>query len=249
MKGGSHSYGLQTPASDLDWRGVFINTDVATVVGLDKHEHQQKQDETADEVYTEFRNALKLLRSGNTQMVELLYADREDFSFISENWLLVQGYRKRLLSSETLFKCLRGYMQGELRLANGERTGKLGGKRKEALDKYGFSPKNFVQLFRLSWAGKIYFQKGYFPVNVAKENNAYRDFLLDIKVNPSNYDVATLNEIAAKSEASLVKAFEHREVNTKFDEELANNLCLDLYFSVMKRLIFKNYGSLDVERI
>ena len=235
MKGGSHSYGLNTQTSDLDWRGVFVNTDIATVVGLDKHDHQQKQDETADEVYTEFRNALKLLRSGNTQMIELLYAD--DYEVSSSQWDLVRGYRKRLVSSETLFKCLRGYMQGELRLANGERTGKLGGKRKEALDKYGFSPKNFVQLFRLSWAGKIYFQKGYFPVNVAKENDAYRDFLLDIKVHPSNYNVAVLNEIAAKSEASLVKAFESRIFDTKFDEELANRLCLDVYFGIMQKLV------------
>ena len=74
--------------------------------------------------------------------------------------------RQSFIDTDNMFKCLRGYMQSELRLANGERTGQLGGKRKAQLDKYGFSPKNFVQLFRLAHAGVTLFQEGYFPVNV-----------------------------------------------------------------------------------
>jgi predicted nucleotidyltransferase len=232
--GGSHSYGLNTPASDIDYRGVFINTDLATVIGLDKHEHQITQNNSADESYTEFRNALHLLRNANTQMVELLYA--KDWLEISDEWKAVIENRKELVSSEKLFSCLRGYMQGELRLANGERTGKLGGKRKDAIDKYGFSPKNFVQLFRLAWAGSIYFKQGYFPVNVTDSAPSFAQTLMAIKTTPQTFTKETLNAMATQWDTDLVKAFENRAYDTKFNEQLANKLCLLIYRPIINNL-------------
>ena len=32
--GGSTAYGLNTPESDLDYRGVFVNTDPSKILGL-----------------------------------------------------------------------------------------------------------------------------------------------------------------------------------------------------------------------
>lgn len=229
MKGGSHSYGLSTPASDLDWRGVFINTDLNKVIGLGKMEHQQKQENGVDEVYTEFRNALNLLKQGNTQMIELLFADDDAFEVLSDDWQGVRGWRHKLVSSEKLFSCLRGYMQGELRLANGERTGKLGGKRKEAIDRFGYSPKNFVQLLRLARAGCVYFQEGIFPVNVMAYNTGFGNYLLDIKTNPANYTKDELNQAAKEFEKQLIESYESRKVTTTFDDGLADELCLRVY--------------------
>lgn len=226
-RGGSHAYGLSTSTSDVDLRGVFVNTDVSHLVGLKRDEVLVEQNEQHDKVMTEFRHTLRLLRGANTQMVELLYT--QQYELIDPFWLHVMSYRGNLVSSEKLFSCLRGYMQGELRLANGERTGKLGGKRKEALDKYGFSPKNFVQLFRLAWAGSVYFTKGHFPVNVRTENEPYADFLLDVKTHPENYTREILNLLAEKAEKKLVLDFERRQVDTSFDESVADHLCLKLY--------------------
>lgn len=225
--GGSHSYGLSTAQSDIDYRGVFLNDDIATLIGLNRHEHQQKQDEETDEVYTEFRNALRLLKAGNTQMIELLFND--NWIELKPEWELVIRNRDRLIDAEQLFKCLKGYMQGELKLANGERTGKLGGKRKAQIEKYGFSPKNFVQLLRLGWAGTIYFQKSYFPVDVFKENTGFGELLLDIKTRPEKYSVKELNDMARTTEAGMIESFETRKCNSKFDEYLANRLCFRVY--------------------
>lgn len=235
--GGSHSYGLDTPQSDTDYRGIFINTDVSSTIGLGKEAHQIKQDGLVDESYTEFRNAMKLLRSANTQMIELLF--NENWLEISPEWKRVIGCRQSLIDSEKLFSCLRGYMQGELKLANGERTGKLGGKRKEAIDTYGFSPKNFVQLFRLAWAGSIYFTKGYFPVDVKKEDPAWAASLLDIKTNPKNYTRSGLNAEFQIWEQQLQKSFEARKINTTFNENLANQLCLEIYAPIINNLLSK----------
>lgn len=61
--GGSHSYGLNTESSDLDYRGVFANTEISKILGLDRFDHQDNR-KGADESYFEVRNFLNLLRRG-----------------------------------------------------------------------------------------------------------------------------------------------------------------------------------------
>lgn len=234
VRGGSHSYGLNTPTSDIDFRGVFVNTDAEYLVGLKRDEVLVEQDEQRDTVLTEFRHALKLLRSANTQMVELLFADT--FESCSSFWKSVQHSRMHLVDGERLFKSLLGYMQSELRLANGERTGKLGGKRKEAIDKYGFSPKNFVQLLRLAWAGQLYFKTGVFPVNIFKVDRKYGELLMLIKTQPARFTKEQLNEMVREAEDKLRVSFENRRVITVFDEDLATYLCLNLYGPLIAEL-------------
>lgn len=232
--GGSHSYGLNTPDSDLDYRGIFLNDTIGTIIGLERHEHQLNQKDGKDEDYKEFRQALNLLRKGNTQIIELLYC--EDWIELSDEWKLVIENRRHLVSSEQLFSCLRGYMQNEYKLALGERTGKLGGKRFEQLQKYGFSPKNVVQLVRLAWAGRKYFEKGYFPVDIFKEDKDFAANLLHIKTNPSKYSADFVKEVYAFQEELLINSFENRNFDTKFDVELANKLCHLIYKRVLDTL-------------
>ena len=226
-RGGSHAYGLSTPTSDVDMRGVFVNTDAAHLVGLKRDEILVTQNSAEDKVMTELRHAIKLMYQANTQMVELLYT--KDYEKIDPMWLTVIAFRDELVDTKRLFTCLTGYMQGELRLANGERTGKLGGKRKEAIDKYGFSPKNFVQLLRLAWAGKTYFRTGLFPVNIALHDSNFCEQLLDIKTNPHKYSKTYLNLQASNAQQALIEAYDSREVDRTFNEECANNLCLSIY--------------------
>jgi uncharacterized protein len=234
--GGSYAYGLNTPQSDMDYRGIFLHEDPKFILGMGcnvaSHEHYTRQNEQTDEAYKEFRNAMRLLRGANTEMVELLYADL--WVTISPEWHLVRSFKHKLVDSEKLYKCLLGYMQGELRLANGERTGRLGGKRKNAIDEYGYSAKNFIQLLRLAWCGAVYFEKGYFPVNIQKENRLFAEHLLNIKTKPENYTKGELNSWAKAAEENLSIAFEKRQFDTKFDEDLANELIYEIYFKVLK---------------
>lgn len=237
-RGGSHAYGLSTPSSDIDLRGVFINTDIAHLVGLKRDEILVEQNTEKDVVLTEFRHALRLLRGANTQMIELLFHD--DWISVSPEWKAVVAERRNLIDSGKLYNSLRGYMQGELRLANGERTGKLGGKRKESLDKYGYSPKNFVQLFRLAWAGCTYFDKGFFPVNMRVHSESYAKILYDLKTKPENHSVEYLNDRAKWWEERLTFCFTNRKVTTTFSEEIADKLCLSIYGPLVSKL--QNYG-------
>ncbi len=233
--GGSNSYGLATPTSDVDIRGIYTHTDFKKIIGLEKNDHFQIEGE--DSKYREFRSALQLLRVGNSEMVEHLF--QQDWRKINVVWLKVQKNREKLIDSQKFFSVLRGYAQGELRLANGERTGQLGSKRKNSIEKFGFSPKNFVQLYRLYWAGSIFFEKGYFPVNVMKENREFGEWLLKLKTQPEKFTKEQLNETARVHEELLTNAFNQRSFDYKFDDEVANDLICYVYAPVIARAAIK----------
>lgn len=229
--GGSHSYGLSTPLSDRDVRGIFIHEHPSLIIGLDKFEHHTIESEE-DSKYREFRSAMSLLRRGNTEIVEALY--NENWIVNSPSWKLVQSFKKELVSSETMYGVLRGYAQGELKLANGERTGKLGSKRKSQIDKFGFSPKNFVQLLRLSWAGRKFFMDGFFPVCLSIDPK-FQAEMLRIKTQPELYTKEELNDKAAVADVELREAFANRRYDYKFNESLANELICYVYGPIITK--------------
>lgn len=226
--GGSTAYGLNTPTSDMDYRGVFLNTEPAKILGLSRFDVVQKQ-ETEDEVYYEVRKFFELLKEGNTGALEILFTNPTNYLLMDDSFAPVVENRHQFVDTEKMFRCLLGYMQSERRLANGERTGLLGSKRKAQLDKYGFSPKNFVQLFRLGWAGQVLFETGDFPVHVASYNKAFSDELLDLKVHPEKYTKEQLNERVDRMEVEFKAAFENRKVVRTFNLDLANELLRELY--------------------
>lgn len=224
--GGSTAYGLNTPESDLDYRGVFINTEPSKILGLEKLDHIQKQ-ETDDIVYYELRKFFELLRNGNTGAIEILFS--EDFLQTSDAFEEIRSNKFKFVDTDKMFRCLLGYIQGERRLANGERTGQLGGKRKAQLDKYGFSPKNATQLLRLAFCGKTLFQHGYFPVNLKLADEKTWAHLFSIKTEPEKYTKEKLNEMFDASEAAVKLSYNSRKFTYEFDLALANETLRKIY--------------------
>ncbi|PTX97352.1 hypothetical protein DB346_20320 [Verrucomicrobia bacterium LW23] len=239
--GGSHAYGLSTPASDVDFRGVFLNADVATAAGLDTREHVTRR-EPRDESYHELRYFMQMLRKGNTGALEILFSDNAHYRH--PLFALLAHNRQRFIHTVHLYKTLKGYLHSERRLANGERTGLLGARRKQQIDRLGFSPKNFVQMFRLAHCGIAVFERGVFPVDLRKDDPSLADRLLAIKATPELYTKARLNEEADLWIARLDAAFEHRRYEFTFDEALAHDVCAAIYAPVMQAL----YGQIAARR-
>lgn len=224
---GSRLYGLDTPESDTDTRGVFLNTEPENILGLGRFEIFKKESE--DLLFFEFRHFLSGLRKTNTQMIEILFAEDEDFSVLEPEFKKVRENKLKLIDSQKLFKSLVGYIENERRLALGERTGQLGGKRKQNLDKYGFSPKNFSHLFRLAKCGTAFFETGSYPVNMKRFDPNFRDFIFSVKTEPEKFNKEHLNSLAQKSLDRLKIAFDRRKQDLEFDYELANSLCLEFH--------------------
>lgn len=59
--GGSALYSLETPTSDVDKRGVFINTEPSFILGLNRFDSQVKNTTEEDSCYFEIRHFMSLL--------------------------------------------------------------------------------------------------------------------------------------------------------------------------------------------
>lgn len=243
--GGSQLYRLETPESDVDERGVFMNTDAAYILGTRRFEEERKQTTEQDKVLKELSHFASLLRKSNTEAMEVMFCDETVFTVLTPEFKSLRTLAYDVVDSKSLFNCLRGYMQGELRLATGERTGRLGGKRFAKVQDLGFSPKNFVQLFRLSRVGVEFFTSGKFVVDTHDFTNqvdgyeSFRDFLMSVKTTPENHTKEELVARAKDAESDLVYAFENRQKNFVFNEDKLNRKLLELYFPVLQQQMEK----------
>jgi predicted nucleotidyltransferase len=227
--GGSISYGLNTSSSDRDERYVFVNTEISKIIGLERHDHESKITDSEDKFGFELRHFLNLLKKGNTMGLEMLHNDQ--WITCSDEFKYIQSLKNQLIDSHKLYKCLHGYCQSERGLVLGERTGVLGGKRKLHLDTYGYSYKNAVQFLRLCLCGKIFFQEGYFPVNITKVD--IDGLLFRIKAHPGNYTKNNIIYLMDEYEKNLDESYNSIKVEYKYNTDVANSICYDLYMSIL----------------
>lgn len=248
--GGSIMYGLNSPESDIDYRGVYLSDDMNYILGLDaglknfyNSADEDRKDEKEgkeigwrdDEVYYELRHFMRLLRKTNSVTMELLF---------NTNWLVeclswrteIAANRNKLIDKDQFFNSLTGgdekdrtsgYIGNEIRLMLGERTGQLGGKRKAALDKYGFSYKNACQALRLVYAAKEFFESGWFPTDFTNDPNF--GLVKDVKFNPEKYSKDQVEDLVKAAREELCEAYDNSEVETIFCEDTATKICHTLY--------------------
>jgi hypothetical protein len=169
---------------------------------------------------------MKLLRKTNTQVMEMLFAPKESFIYKSDLFDKIREHRESFIDSEKLKASLKGYVFSEMRLATGERSGQLGSKRKESVLKYGYSPKNFVQIFRLCSVGIRFFDTGVYMVNV-NDDRKLHDYLMDVKTNPQKYTCEELTEVVMTRYEQLEIAINKSKIKFKFDIELASDIILE----------------------
>jgi hypothetical protein len=213
---------MNTPESDVDERGVFMNTDPLYVYGFHRLDNQVKQTAQEDVVMHELTQFLKLATKSNTQTLECLFAPLNAFTQLDHDFeVSVLDHKERFLNTDQLFKSLDGYLFNEMRLALGERTGLLGSKRKNALEKYGFSPKNFSHLFRLATCGIQFFKNGVYPVRIIDFDEEMHDLCMDVKTNPSKFDKKSLETLALNLKLQMRTCYEAMDQRKKYFPDTA----------------------------
>lgn len=227
--GGSTLYGLNTPSSDVDYRGIYVATDKKYVAGFEKMDSVVMSPHNGDDIdatFYELGHYLKLLRKTNTQVMEMLFAPDSAFTYKHSLFDEIRMHPYRLIDSEKLKSSIQGYIHSELRLATGQRSGQLGGKRKADVEKYGFSPKNFTQIFRLLRVGIRFFDTGVYMVNVKEHSPTLHAWLMDVKSNPEKYTREQLQETVAMELEALEVAIKNSKVDLKFDIDFASDIIL-----------------------
>ena len=216
--GGSKSYGINTKDSDTDIRGVYLTNKRTEILGLEKIENKISNN-IEDSVLWELVHFFKMLMRGNTQSFEILYSDNPNILSVNEDFSdLVLKNRERFIDTEVFVNSLYGYILGEKNRCF-QYHGVHGDKRKKAIDKYGYSYKNVVQVLRLCQCGIWFLQDGYFSVNVMERDIDFAHELLEIKTNPENFSKEEiLGKISEKSsEFSETEKKREKSLDKKFD--------------------------------
>lgn len=223
--GGSTLYGLNTPESDLDFRGLFVAKNKRYLANLDTIE-SIVQTNDIDSTYYEITRYLKLLRKSNTQVLEILFAPDTAFTYKHPIFDEIVAHAYDLIDTNTLKNSLKGYVFSEIRLATGQRSGQLGGKRKQAVETYGFSPKNFVQILRLCKVGIEFFTTGKYMVNVKEFDEKYWEKLMDLKTSPQYYTCKQLEQMVNEEFGRLEGVMESSKISFKFNPDIAADIIL-----------------------
>lgn len=108
---GSHLYGVATPTSDLDLRG-FVVEPPNYLIGL--HDFEQKEFEVGDRTVYGLKKFFKILRVGNTNCLEVLFANK--FTHLTEFGQMVLDNR-HLFISKAYYRAIRGFALAEWRKA------------------------------------------------------------------------------------------------------------------------------------
>ena len=217
---GSKSYGTDTKESDTDIRGVYKANLRSEIFGLDQIENK-RTDDSEDSMFWELVHFFKMLMRGNSQSLEILYSDNSNILSVNPDFSeLVLKNRERFVDTEVFLKSLYGYIEGEKNRCF-KYHGIHGDKRKKAIDEYGYSYKNAVQVLRLSQCGIWFLKDGYFSVNVMKRDIDFGRDLLEIKTNPQDFSKEEIFRRIQEKESELKETEKNRDksVDKKFDLE------------------------------
>jgi len=116
---GSRMYGMSTPQSDVDKRGVCIPPK-NVVLGFARNFDQQEVP-GEDTVIFGLGKFLKLASECNPNVIELLFAPEECIETNSTYWKKIQERRHDFLSAEA-FKKFNGYAMGQLKRIRSHRN-------------------------------------------------------------------------------------------------------------------------------
>jgi len=239
---GSFAYGLNTPKSDVDVRGVYLVEDPTLILNPYRYiadtssRHIGEISSGIDSSFHELRHFFHILQGANITAIEALF--NENWRVITPLFAKIIRTRKFLIDVDKFYLANKGYMLSELSFATGKRTGKLGGKRQEAVSKYSFSPKNFVQLLRLGYAASVFFRTGRYPINLRNDTDCnIHALLMDIKCNPERFTKDSLVKLAADQVADLDEAYEKGKEDRKreycLDQSIIDSFVTDAYYPIL----------------
>ena len=259
---GSRAYGLATPESDHDTRGVCAACDKEYLYGIGQL-FDGTEDKATDTVLFDVRRFVSLAIKANTQCLEVLFSPENlVVKQTAEGRYLRQ--HKHLFMTQQVYATVKGYAFAERRrtlakvfdrvtgeevdfhkaLAEGkdldamvvefQGTRNLGAKRKADLLKHGYSPKNASHCLRLLYCGATALQTGEFPVSLTGEA---RDFIFAAK--QGKLTRAEFETEYERLEQELEVAGAESTLPKSIDFEAVNRLTVDVLEQLQARGVFK----------
>jgi len=215
---GSRAYGLETPDSDYDYRGVYVPPLVSMIEGLGKAEVLNIPGVVKDDVVLyPIHQFLKLAGQSNPNILDLLFAP-DDCVVVNHDRFnsLVRSRRKEFLIRDLHLR-IKGFAQSMLTKMLSGGTRDLGAKRKQDIEEHGYSTKNAMHLIRLLHMGIETIRTGEYNVRRTTD----RDILMQVRRGEITEDqVLQLAEMLTRN-LDTVAEHTNLPVRTLVHDELA----------------------------
>ena len=232
------TYEENTTHDDKDIMGIFIPPK-NVIYGLDRMETieraieeklSEKRTVIWDIVYYSLPKYLSLVLKQNPNVLILLWLE-DRFYLKRTKWgqRLIDA-RQQLLSKQC-YHSFCGYASGQLhRMTHHCPTGRMGAKRKELVDKFGFDVKNASHLIRLLKMGTEVLTTG--ELIVARPDN---NMLLGIK--RGEWPLQKVLDYADSLFRLMEEAFVKSTLQNRVDYKFANDLCIEIMENFMKEYL------------
>lgn len=111
---GSKAYGTNTPESDVDIKGVYVQDpdDILTF------NYKEQVDVTKDECYWEVKRFLQLLQTANPTCLEVIYAPEDCILETSPEFELIRSHKEKFLTKKC-YNSFAGYAHQQIEKAKG----------------------------------------------------------------------------------------------------------------------------------
>ena len=125
--GGSHAYGMDKESSDLDIRGIALNSKKEILLSND---FEQVVDENTDTTVYSLNKMLDLLTKNNPNTIEILGLKPEHYLYLSDVGAMLLNNKKMFLS-KICIQSFAGYSQSQLRRMENKANRLVGQKQNE----------------------------------------------------------------------------------------------------------------------
>ena len=150
---GSHAYGLATPASDLDLRGIALEP-IEYVVGFaQKFEQFTKHTEEVDMVVYGLTKFCALAAQANPNVLELLFTRPQSVRYGTAAHAELRANRHLFLTQKARHT-FSGYAHAQLKKIRYKAANGTTGSHAELIEKHGYDTKHAMHLVRLLRMGK-----------------------------------------------------------------------------------------------
>ena len=224
-----NTYEESTTHDDKDIMGIFIPPEdvtfgirnMETIERMKDEKLSQKRTVTWDIVYYSLPKYLNLILKQNPNVIMLLWLSEKHYIRKTRFGQRLIDNRDRLLSKKC-YDSFCGYAHGQLhRMTHHTSTGRMGEKRKELVERFGYDVKNASHLIRLLKMGLETLTTGEMLVE-RPDNN----MLLEIKRGewPLQKVLDYSDRLFQLMDEALVKS----TLQNRVDEPFVNNLCEEI---------------------
>jgi len=202
---GSDAYGTTMQDSDNDIRGILLPT-IDECLSMKELKDVRIMNDEEDRVMYPIQKFFKLAVKSNPSVFEWLFVPKNCIKIMTPSGKLIRDNRTLFLSKE-LYHRFKGFAHSEFSSLT-KLTGKTGAKRKKQILKFGFSPKNAMNVIRLLEQGVELLETSY--LTMPRPNV---EFLKNIKKGKVSYkEIVNLFD-------ELLKKLEVARDNSKLPDE------------------------------